>query len=77
MPQFLLQAGFRRVVCTQPRRLSAVALARRVATEMMAGTATVGHHVRFGSTASSQTRLTFVTEGILLRYTSLPTVPRV
>jgi hypothetical protein len=67
VPQFLLRAGFRRVACTQPRRLSAVALARRVATEMMAGGDIVAHQVRFGSTASSRTQLTFVTEGILLR----------
>lgn len=30
VPQFLLQAGYGRVACTQPRRISAIGLCRRV-----------------------------------------------
>ena len=67
VPQYLLEAGFGRVACTQPRRLSAVALARRVGLEMMGAPDNVGYQVRFDSTASAMTRLVFVTEGILLR----------
>lgn len=33
VPQFLLESGARRVVVTQPRRVAAVTLARRVAAE--------------------------------------------
>ncbi|CAM9497979.1 unnamed protein product, partial [Discosporangium mesarthrocarpum] len=35
VPQFLLRAGYRRVACTQPRRLSAMGLCRRVAYETL------------------------------------------
>uniref|UniRef100_A0A669QJN8 Helicase ATP-binding domain-containing protein n=1 Tax=Phasianus colchicus TaxID=9054 RepID=A0A669QJN8_PHACC len=35
VPQFLLEAGYRNVGCTQPRRIACVALAKRVAHESL------------------------------------------
>lgn len=35
VPQFLLAAGYRRVACTQPRRIACVSLAKRVAFESL------------------------------------------
>ncbi|XP_021238564.1 probable ATP-dependent RNA helicase DHX34 [Numida meleagris] len=35
VPQFLLEAGYRNVACTQPRRIACVALAKRVAYESL------------------------------------------
>ncbi len=35
VPQFLLQAGYGRVACTQPRRISAMGLCRRVSYETL------------------------------------------
>lgn len=56
------------IVVLQPRRIAARMLARRVAQEMDVSLgAEVGYQVRFESAVSSRTRITYVTEGILLR----------
>lgn len=52
---------------TQPRRIAAVSLARRVSAERMDGGRAVGHQIRFDSRRTERTRILFVTEGILLR----------
>ncbi|GFH16678.1 ATP-dependent RNA helicase dhx8 isoform A, partial [Haematococcus lacustris] len=68
IPQFLDQAGFGTVVCTQPRRVAAVTVARRVAEEM--GTRLgdkVGYTIRFDDTTSAATRIKYMTDGMLLR----------
>ncbi len=71
IPQMLLRNGFLdggEVVVLQPRRLATRMLAKRVAEEM--GTALgdiVGYQIRLESRTSRQTRIRFVTEGILLR----------
>ena len=62
----LLNAG--EVVILQPRRIAARMLARRVAAEMSVRLGDeVGYQVRFESAVSGQTRIRYVTEGILLR----------
>ena len=35
VPQYLMEAGYERVACTQPRRIACMALARRVAYETL------------------------------------------
>ena len=35
VPQYLMQAGFNKIACTQPRRIAAISLAKRVALESM------------------------------------------
>ena len=68
VPQYLIRAGFARVACTQPRRVAAVALARRVAREMLTERGDdVAHQIRFDSTVSRATKCVFLTEGTLLR----------
>jgi len=48
IPQLLLKAGYGRVLCTQPRRLAAMALARRVQLETQGEYGEgVGYQVRF------------------------------
>jgi HrpA-like RNA helicase len=65
VPQFLLHAGFSRIACTQPRRLSAMALCRRVAFETMnAYGSQVAYQIRFDSTRTASTRILFLTEGV-------------
>ncbi|MEW5311175.1 MAG: hypothetical protein WDW38_002911 [Sanguina aurantia] len=75
VPQFVLETeiaagrgGHANIVCTQPRRISAISLAKRVADERgeRAGDV-VGFRVRGDSAVSSRTRLTFCTTGVLLR----------
>jgi ATP-dependent RNA helicase DHR2 len=75
VPQFLLQERWCSgcVAITQPRRVAAVSLARRVAQEMGSplGAASpasrVGYSVRFDTSVSPGTRIKFLTEGMLLQ----------
>lgn len=56
------------IICTQPRRISAIGVADRVADERVERTgAIVGYQIRLENKISSKTRLTFCTTGILLR----------
>jgi ATP-dependent helicase HrpB len=78
IPQMLLRHGLLddghgrgEIVVLQPRRLAARMLAKRVAEEV--GTplgGVVGYQIRLESRVSEQTRIRFVTEGILLRQMS-------
>lgn len=61
-------AGHGSVLVLQPRRVAARAAARRVAAERRsAAGAEVGWQVRFENRSSAQTRLLYITEGILTR----------
>lgn len=72
MTQYLLENGFcgrrKRIGCTQPRRIAAKSVAKRVAEEMgvTLGT-TVGYSIRFDDCTSPNTRIKYMTEGMLLR----------
>nr|CRZ22260.1 BMA-SMGL-2 [Brugia malayi] len=68
VPQYLLDAGYDRIACTQPRRIAAMALARRVAYETLNEYGSkIAYQIRFEKTRTLRTRLLFVTEGLLLR----------
>ena len=71
VPQMLLDRGLLsagEVVILQPRRLATRMLARRVAAERNGRLGDeVGYQIRFEKVTSKQTRIRFVTEGILLR----------
>ena len=83
LPQYLLEYGFARsgrggqggsktaatvIACTQPRRVAAVTVARRVAQERGVSVGgLVGHRVRFDDKSSHSTRLLYMTDGALLR----------
>lgn len=72
VPQFLEQS-FGKTVVTQPRRVAAISLAKRVADEMgtpcgsSSPASKVGYSVRFDESTSPSTRIKFVTEGMLLQ----------
>lgn len=56
------------IICTQPRRLSAIGVAERVAAERCEKIGNVvGYQIRLENKISKATRLTFCTTGILLR----------
>ena len=56
------------IVCTQPRRISAISLANRVSDERQSKVGDeVGYIIRGESRASARTKITFMTTGVLLR----------
>ncbi|WCJ22099.1 RNA helicase family protein [Euphorbia peplus] len=72
LPQFLFNAGFCRdgqlIGITQPRRVAAVTVAKRVADEcgVQLGQR-VGYSIRFDDTTSTSTKIKYMTDGLLLR----------
>jgi ATP-dependent helicase HrpA len=70
LPKLCLAAGrgvAGMIGCTQPRRLAARAMARRVATELGGDTGgVVGYEVRFAKQLGENTLVKFMTDGILL-----------
>jgi HrpA-like RNA helicase len=75
LPQMVLDDAIERgaggkvlILCTQPRRISAVGLAERVAAERTEKCGdVVGYQVRMDNCTSARTRLIFATTGVLLR----------
>lgn len=72
VPQFVLDSGWlkdgQRCVVLQPRRIAARLLAQRVARERGASLGgEVGYQVRFDNVTGRDTRLAYVTEGVMLR----------
>ncbi|XP_076294803.1 3'-5' RNA helicase YTHDC2 [Lasioglossum baleicum] len=73
VPQFILEHCQQihqpcRIICTQPRRLSAVSVAERVAFERDEKIGqTFGYQIRLESRVAPKTLLTYCTNGVLLR----------
>uniref|UniRef100_A0A8C5NG69 RNA helicase n=1 Tax=Gouania willdenowi TaxID=441366 RepID=A0A8C5NG69_GOUWI len=75
IPQFILDASLKgpagqvaNIVCTQPRRISAISMAQRVAQERAESLGnSVGYQIRLESVKTSATRLLYCTTGVLLR----------
>ena len=73
MVQYLLEEATHnkqtiRMICCQPRRLTAVTVAERIAAERgekVGGT--IGYQIRLESSVSTRTLATFCTYGVLLR----------
>ncbi|XP_066534842.1 putative ATP-dependent RNA helicase DHX57 isoform X2 [Hoplias malabaricus] len=75
IPQFILDdslggrpEGVANIICTQPRRISAITVASRVAQERAEALGhSTGYQIRLETVRSSSTRLLFCTTGVLLR----------
>lgn len=75
LPQFILEEEISslrgancNIICTQPRRISAISVAGRISSERGEKLGeTVGYQIRLESQRSAQTRLLFCTTGVLLR----------
>ncbi|XP_073002247.1 DExH-box ATP-dependent RNA helicase DExH3 [Typha latifolia] len=75
LPQYVLESeiesgrgAFCNIICTQPRRISAIAVAERVSTERGENLGeSVGYKVRLEGMKGKNTHLLFCTSGILLR----------
>ena len=74
LPKMAMELGLgargRKIGCTQPRRLAAVTVAERVAGELKTEVGgLIGYQHRFGHKMSAQTRVKFMTDGVLLAET--------
>ncbi|WPH01691.1 pre-mrna-splicing factor atp-dependent rna helicase prp16 [Acrodontium crateriforme] len=71
LAQFLYEDGYAKqgmICCTQPRRVAAMSVAKRVSEEMevpLGGK--VGYTIRFEDCTSKDTKIKYMTDGILLR----------
>ncbi|KAH9947324.1 P-loop containing nucleoside triphosphate hydrolase protein [Amylocystis lapponica] len=71
LTQFLYEDGYCTyglVGCTQPRRVAAMSVAKRVSEEMECKLgAVVGYAIRFEDCTTSETKIKYMTDGVLLR----------
>lgn len=75
LPQFLFEAGYGNpespnpgmIGITQPRRVAAVSMAKRVSDELGQFADQVSYQIRFDTNVSNKTAIKFMTDGILLR----------
>ena len=74
VPQFLFEAGYGSsadtpgmIGVTQPRRVAAVSMSKRVGDEMGNHGGKVSYQIRFEGTVGPQTAIKFMTDGVLLR----------
>lgn len=71
LTQFLREDGYGNtgmIGCTQPRRVAAMSVAKRVAEEMEVELgSTVGYAIRFEDCTSKETIIKYMTDGVLLR----------
>jgi pre-mRNA-splicing factor ATP-dependent RNA helicase DHX38/PRP16 len=71
LTQFLYEDGYGKIGmigCTQPRRVAAMSVAKRVSEEMECKLgSTVGYAIRFEDCTSKETAIKYMTDGVLLR----------
>ncbi|ORZ21480.1 P-loop containing nucleoside triphosphate hydrolase protein [Absidia repens] len=75
VPQFLYEAGWSHpesdnsglIGVTQPRRVATVSMAKRVGEELNLSEQEVSYQIRYDATVSNNTRIKFMTDGVLLR----------
>jgi pre-mRNA-splicing factor ATP-dependent RNA helicase DHX38/PRP16 len=71
MTQYLHEDGYTkygRIACTQPRRVAAMSVAKRVSEEVgCALGSTIGYAIRFEDVTSDETLIKYMTDGVLLR----------
>ncbi|CAB1322107.1 unnamed protein product [Coregonus sp. 'balchen'] len=71
VPQFLYEAGYASgtgiIGVTEPRRVAAVSMSHRVAKEMNLSTRVVSYQIRYEGNVTSDTKIKFMTDGVLLK----------
>ncbi|XP_021916790.1 probable ATP-dependent RNA helicase kurz isoform X2 [Zootermopsis nevadensis] len=71
VPQFLYEAGYARdskiIGVTEPRRVAAISMSKRVAEEMNLSSSEVSYLIRFEGNATDRTCIKFMTDGVLLK----------
>lgn len=70
VPQFLYEAGYARnklIGVTEPRRVAAMSMSKRVAEEMNLTGKEVSYLIRFEGNVTPETKIKFMTDGVLLK----------
>ncbi|GAB0095658.1 Probable ATP-dependent RNA helicase kurz [Sergentomyia squamirostris] len=70
VPQFLYEAGYaegKLIGVTEPRRVAAISMSKRVAQEMNLGQDVVSYLIRFEGNITDNTKIKFMTDGVLLK----------
>ncbi|XP_014479502.1 PREDICTED: probable ATP-dependent RNA helicase kurz [Dinoponera quadriceps] len=70
VPQFLYEAGYARdklIGITEPRRVAAMSMSKRVAEEMNLTEKEVSYLIRFEGNVTEDTKIKFMTDGVLLK----------
>ncbi|KAF1835235.1 P-loop containing nucleoside triphosphate hydrolase protein [Decorospora gaudefroyi] len=75
VPQFLLESGYGAadgptpgmIGITQPRRVAAVSMSKRVGDELGDQNSKVAYQIRFDTSTNAKTAIKFMTDGVLLR----------
>lgn len=70
VPQFLYEAGYAQeklIGITEPRRVAAISMSKRVAQEMNLTEKEVSYLIRFEGNVTPETKIKFMTDGVLLK----------
>lgn len=70
VPQFLYEAGYaekKMIGVTEPRRVAAISMSKRVAHEMNLSSDIVSYLIRFEGNTTESTKIKFMTDGVLLK----------
>ncbi|XP_078083166.1 putative ATP-dependent RNA helicase DHX37 [Mustelus asterias] len=71
VPQFLYEAGYASgngiIGITEPRRVAAISMSQRVATEMNLSHRIVSYQIRYEGNTTEDTKIKFMTDGVLLK----------
>ncbi|XP_053375009.1 probable ATP-dependent RNA helicase DHX37 isoform X2 [Mercenaria mercenaria] len=71
VPQFLYEAGYAHgggiIAVTEPRRVAAISMSSRVATEMSLSNREVSYQIRYEGNVTPDTKIKFMTDGVLLK----------
>ncbi|XP_058790532.1 probable ATP-dependent RNA helicase kurz [Phymastichus coffea] len=70
VPQFLYEAGYAKekmIGITEPRRVAAISMSKRVAEEMNLTEKEVSYLIRFEGNVNPETKIKFMTDGVLLK----------
>lgn len=70
VPQFLYEAGYalkKQIAVTEPRRVAAISMSRRVAEEMNLSKKEISYLIRFEGNVTEDTKIKFMTDGVLLK----------
>lgn len=70
VPQFLYEAGYaekKLIGITEPRRVAAISMSKRVAHEMNLSSDIVSYLIRFEGNTTENTKIKFMTDGVLLK----------